>query len=184
MSGNGLAPGFFVAVPFLADPNFAHRVVLLLEQNDDGAIGVIVNADSPLTLAELCNDHELPYQGDPEKKVRDGGPVQPEQGLVLFGAEHRDEESKEIIDGLYVSASKDTLGRLCGLDEGRFHIYSGYAGWGPGQLEREIGEGTWIIVPPDAETVLDTPPDQIWERVLRRAGIDPASIVPGGGAEA
>ena len=117
-------------------------------------------------------------------RSRQGGPVEPEQGLVLFGEEHADPDGKPVIEGLQFSASKETLGRLCGQRAGRYHCYAGYAGWGPGQLEREIGEGTWIIVPPDAQLVLDGEPEQIWERALRGAGIDPASIVPGGGAEA
>lgn len=181
---SSLAPGFFVAVPHLADPNFRHAVVLLLEQGDEGALGVVVNQDSPLLLRDLCHDQELPYQGDPDKRVRHGGPVGTEHGIVLFGAEHEDPDGRPVVEGLQFSASKETLGRLCKTGGGRFHCYAGYAGWAPGQLEREIGEGTWIIVPADAGLVLDGAPEQIWEQALRSAGIDPASIVPGGGAEA
>ncbi len=182
--GSSLAPGFFVAVPHLADPNFRHAVVLLLEQNEEGALGIVVNQDTPMLLKDLCSDHDIRYACDPDKRVRQGGPVGPEQGLVLFGAEHDDPDGKQVIAGLKFSASKETLDRLCSQGAGRFHCYAGYAGWGPGQLEREIGEGTWIIVPADAKLVLDGDPAEIWERALRGAGIDPASLVPGGGAEA
>ena len=75
-----LAPGFIVAVPHLMDPNFQHSVVLLFEQNEEGALGVVINHESPLRLRELCSDHNIIYIGDPEKRVRKGGPVQPEQG--------------------------------------------------------------------------------------------------------
>ena len=74
-----LAPGFLIAVPQLQDPNFRLSVVLLFEQSDEGALGVVVNQDSPLLLKDLCEDHDIPYSGDPEKKVRKGGPVQPGQ---------------------------------------------------------------------------------------------------------
>jgi len=179
-----LAPGFIVAVPHLMDPNFQHSVVLLFEQNDEGALGVVINHESPLRLRELCSDHDIAYTGDPEKRVRKGGPVQPEQGLVLYGEEHRDPEGRLVYEGLHVSASKGTLGRLCGLKSGRFQCFSGYAGWGPGQLEKEIGEGAWIIAPVDPVLVLDESTDAVWDKCLRSIGIDPAALVPGGGAEA
>ena len=183
---SGLAPGFFVAVPQLQDPSFRQSVVLLLEQSTEGgATGIVVNQESPLLLSELCQDHDLEYNGNPEKRVRQGGPVQPEQGLVLFGPEHSGtEDTHEVCEGLFVSSSKNTLGELCSLPDGRFHIYSGYAGWAPGQLESEIADGSWIIVPASASMVLDTAPSQMWELALRSSGIDPAVIVPGGGFEA
>ena len=178
-----LAPSFLIAVPQLLDPNFRQAVVLLLQQGGEGALGIVINRESSLLLRELCNDHEMAYGGDPEKRVRFGGPVQPEQGLVLFGSEHADPEGRSVTDDLRVSASTGTLSRLCVLPVGRFHCYSGYAGWGPGQLEREITEGSWIVAPPDARLVLDSPPDEIWLRALRANGLDPAAIVPGGGEE-
>jgi len=178
-----LAPGFLVAVPQLLDPNFRQSVVLLLEQNPEGALGVVINHDSPLLLRELCADHEIPYGGDPAKRVRRGGPVQPEQGLVLYGAEHADPEGRQVIDGLHVSVSRGTLSRLCGMTRGRFHCFSGYAGWGPGQLEREIADGSWIFAPVDPRFVLDHEPAHVWAECLRDQGLDPAAIVPGGGGE-
>jgi putative transcriptional regulator len=176
-----LAPGFLVAFPHLVDPNFRQSVVLLLEQTEQGAMGVVVNRESPLLLCELCRDHEIPYDGEETKRVRRGGPLQPEQGLVLYGGGLDDPEGRLVLDGLHVSASRATLSRLCERRDVSFHCYSGYAGWGPGQLEREIGEGTWVIAPALARTVLDIPCDEMWEHVLRAIGIDPVSLVPGGG---
>jgi putative transcriptional regulator len=179
-----LAPGFLVAATQLQDPNFRKAVVLLLQQGADGALGLVINDESPLLLVDLCDDHEIDYSGDPDKRVRKGGPVQPEQGLVLYGDEHEDPEGQQVTKGLHVSASRVTLARLCKLDHGRFHCFSGYAGWGPGQLEREIGEGSWILAPVSADTVFDRSPEEIWVDTLRRLGIDPTSLVPGGDAEA
>jgi len=178
-----LAPGFLIAVPQLLDPNFRKSVVLLLQQSEDGALGVVINHESPLLLKDLCDDHEISYAGDPEKRVRKGGPVQPEQGLVLYSDEHLDPEGRPVVAGLHVSASRATLARLCNLARGRFHCYSGYAGWGPGQLEREIGDGSWILAPADPILVLDREPDAIWLQSLGALGIDPAAIVPGSGGE-
>ena len=181
---NELAPGFLIAVPQLQDPNFHRSVVLLLEQGDEGALGVVINAESPLLLRDLCEDHSIDYAGAPDKRVRTGGPVQPEQGLVLYGDEHQDPEGRAVIEGLHVSASRATLERLCNLTKGRFHCFSGYAGWGPGQLEREIGEGSWIISPADPGLIFDRTAEDIWTGSLRAIGIDPAAIVPGGSEEA
>jgi len=181
---DSLAPGFLIAVPYLQDPNFRKAVVLLLELNADGAMGIVINQKSPLRLGDLCADHQMAYRGTPEKCVFNGGPVQPEQGLVLYGDEHRDPEGRQVLDGLHVSASRATLGRLCEQERARFHCYSGYAGWGPGQLEREIAEGSWIVTPCDAGTVLDAPAAEVWSRCLTANGIDPGALVPGGCREA
>jgi putative transcriptional regulator len=178
---DSLAPGFLIALPHLRDSNFRQSVVLLLRLDEEGAMGVVINQEGPMLLKDLCKDHSIPYVGDDAKHVRRGGPVQPEQGLVLYGNEHEDSEGEHVVDGLNVSASRGTLSRLCNLKQGRFHCYSGYAGWGPGQLERELGEGSWLIAAADPRLVLDTRPDDIWTSSLRAMGIDPASLVSGGG---
>jgi len=176
-----LAPGFLVALPHLQDPNFRQSVVLLLRHGEDGAMGVIVNRESPLRLKELCADHAIPYSGDGDKRVRSGGPVEPEHGLVLFGPEHHDPDGEPVVEGLQVSASRETLARLCNLEAGRFHCYSGYAGWGPGQLERELTEGSWLVSPALPRLVLETRPAEVWSGSLEAMGIDPAALVSGGG---
>jgi len=180
----GLAPSFLIAVPQLLDPNFHMSVVLLLQQSDEGALGVVINQESNLLLSDLCRDHKIPYAGDPDKRVRRGGPVQPDHGLVLYGDEHRDEEGREVFRGLHVSASRGTLGRLCDLPRGRFFCYAGYAGWGPGQLEREIAEGSWVVGSPEVATVFDLSPDRMWDHSLRLQGIDPTALVYDSAGEA
>lgn len=179
-----LAPALMFAVPQLLDPNFRQSVVLLLQHNEEGAFGVVVNQESPLLLGDLCRGQDIPYSGDPEKRVRRGGPVRPDQGLILYGPEHTDPEGQPVIDGLFVSVSRETLGRLCTQPGARFQCYAGYAGWGPDQLPREIGEGSWLFTPVDPALALDIPPAEMWDRGLRASGIDPAFIVPGGTTEA
>jgi putative transcriptional regulator len=182
---DSLAPGLIYAVPQLLDPNFHQSVVLLLQQNEQGAFGVVINHESSLLLEDLCRGHNIPYAGEQGKRVRRGGPVQPEQGLVLYGDELTDPEGQSVVDGLQVSFSKETLGRLCLLQGSRrFHCYAGYAGWAPGQLTHEIEEGSWIFGPVDPALALDIPPAEMWAHGLRAQGIEPASIVPGGTVEA
>jgi putative transcriptional regulator len=181
---SALAPGFLIAVPQLLDPHFRLAVVLLLQQDDDGAMGVVINHASPLSLAELCRDHDIAYVGDESKLVRRGGPVQPEQGLVLYDERLSDPEGRPVLDGLHVSAARGTLTRLCGQPDPRFQCFAGYAGWGPGQLEHEIGEGSWILAPTQLEMVLSMDPAEVWSRSLHAMGIDPATLVAGGAGEA
>jgi putative transcriptional regulator len=177
--GDALAPGFLIAVPQLQDPNFRQTVVLLLQSGQDGALGIIVNRETSLLLRDLCRDHNISYSGDPAKRVRQGGPVQPEQGLVVMGDDPPDPEARCVATGLHVSASTGTLTRLCSLPECRFHCFAGYAGWAPGQLEREISEGTWIVGNVDPALILDHSPDEMWVKALNDNGIDPRAIVPG-----
>jgi putative transcriptional regulator len=181
---DSLAPGFLIALPHLMDENFRQSVVLLLQQSETGAMGIVINHESPLLLAELCRDHSIPYAGADDRRVLCGGPVQPEHGLVLFSPEHDAPDGEHVLDGLNMSASRDTLARLCNLERGRFRCYAGYAGWGPGQLEREIGEGSWLVATADVSLVLETPADQVWAESLRAMGIDPAALVWSGGGEA
>ncbi len=76
---------------------------------------------------------------------------------------------------------RDTLSRLCKLPRGRFHCFAGYAGWGPGQLEREIADGSWIVDRRRARRSCSiSPPDEAWALACATPGIDPAAIVPGG----
>jgi putative transcriptional regulator len=181
---DSLAPGFLIAFPHLLDPNFQQSVVLLLDHASEGTMGIVVNKESPLLLGDLCRDHEIPYSGDATRRVRAGGPVQPEQGLILYGPEHTDPEGRELVDGLHFSTSRETLGRLCALTSGRFHCYSGYAGWGPEQLEAEITAGSWLVAPARAASVLETPPGDVWMSCMTSLGIDPAALVPGSGEPA
>jgi putative transcriptional regulator len=166
------------------DPNFRQSVVLLLQQNEEGAMGLVINHESELLLEELCKDHEIPYAGEASKRVRRGGPVSPEQGLVLYGDGTNDPEGRRVVDGLHVSASRGTLTRLCDQPRERFECYSGYAGWGPGQLEREISAGSWIIGRVDPRLIFEQEPGAVWLQSLEALGIDPAALVSSGGGSA
>jgi len=131
-------------------------------------MGVVINRESPLLLQELCGSHEIPYIGDPEKLVRLGGPVQPEQGLVIYSEAHEDPEGRAVCSGLHVSASTGTLTRLCNDAKSRFQCYTGYAGWAPGQLESELVEGSWFPIELEPDDLFTADPDELWWTVLGR----------------
>lgn len=195
-----LAPGLLLAMPHLLDPNFHRAVVLMVEHNDEGSFGVIVNQPSVLTVSELLTSLELAWEGDPEAVVWRGGPVMPTHGWVLHEpvdalpmAPVADDEAPgtgalegagTIPVGAHLALSSGSLSVLRTVAQGppaRVRVLLGYAGWGPGQLTREMAHGSWLHADLSPALVFDTPPEDMWERALRSIGIDPETIVHGAG---
>jgi putative transcriptional regulator len=166
-------------MPQLADPNFKRTVVLLCKHNDDGALGVVVNR--PLaTTGRVVVDLDPPVSTDRDLEVWVGGPVEPQRSWILV---HDDSPAAEtfagvrIAPGLYLSTSPDLLRRLLEPDPpARARLIVGYSGWGPGQLEAELEASAWLISDVDRDLIFETPPEQMWEKSIRRLGADPASL--------
>lgn len=178
---NKLSPGLLIAMPQLADPNFHRSIVFMLEHNDEGAMGLIVNKPSGLTLGELGRSQNLAVAVALEASpVFMGGPVATHRGFVLHDFEGV-EEKTPIVPGLYVSVSQKSLEPLLVQDGGWFRFALGYAGWGPGQLEKELTEGSWLFQEVTVATLKRETPEDLWEKTLLDMGIFPASLVPGGG---
>ncbi len=123
----------------------------------------------------------LTWPGAPEARLRRGGPVEPQSLWMLHDDGWAFPETMRVIPGVSVSRSREALTRMCEAREQRLVFLVGYAGWGPGQLEKEIGQGTWLIHRASPEMVHDWTPDVIWERALREMGIDPAHLVEAAG---
>jgi putative transcriptional regulator len=179
-----LAPGLLIAVPQLQDGNFHRSVVFLIEQNADGAFGVVINRPSEIRVPDLFENLGIRFVGSPDQWVLIGGPVSPERGLVLHRRAEAIEDARPVSDSLSLSVTPGALEKLFTAPEGPGPAgavcFAGYAGWGPGQLEQEIEEGAWIPAPPDEELIFSPDRDAIWERALRALGIEPSQIVPGG----
>jgi len=181
----GLAPGFIAAMPQLQDPNFQRTVVFLVKSNEQGAFGLVVNRPGPLTVAELLEGQEIPWEGPPDMPVMIGGPVEADRHLlVLHGEEPLFPEDSDdellVAPGVRLVVARPGLERLAGRRGARFRCYLGYAGWAPGQLEAELAAGAWVPLPANAAYLFDVPPGDAWRRALREAGIDPEALVPGG----
>jgi putative transcriptional regulator len=152
----------------LFDPNFRHTVVLIGEHNADGALGVVLNRALNVTVEEA-----LPPLGDlvpPGEAVFQGGPVQPESAVLV--AEMTD---PELLDVLAFGSVGFLVGEVSvdiKPDILRARVFAGYSGWGPGQLEAEMAEDTWVIDPARVEDVFTEEPEMLWSRVLRRKGPD------------
>lgn len=164
------AKTLLIASQDLEDPNFKHSVVLLIEHTEEHTIGLVLNRPLQVTCAEIVSQFDLSWYGQDEHILR-GGPVESNMLWIL----HNDGwpfEHNVIFDGLGLSVTREALSVLCQTESERVKLFSGYAGWGPGQLQQEIEEGAWITAEIDAEFVFDTPPLDMWEDALALLGID------------
>ena len=176
-----LAPGFLIAMPQLGDPNFHRTVVLMIEHNEEGSMGLVINRASPLTLSQLGKGQKLKVaQALSGQSVFVGGPVEPYRGFVLHDAKDV-EEKLELMPGLYLSMTSDALMGLLQMPTVRLRFCLGYAGWGPKQIERELAQGAWLFTEASAQTALDGDPKEIWGDTLKSMGVDPAMLMTGGG---
>lgn len=175
---NNLAKGkFLIAGRNLRDPNFAESVVLLVEYNDDGAMGLVINNRSEVGLSRLLPDIEELKEREDDLFI--GGPVQRKSMLLmLVRSRTKPVESNHVFADVYVTGSVAVLEQVIemGWEADRFRAYAGYAGWGPGQLDNEVARGDWHIAPADADTVFAAKPADVWKRLIERASLLFANI--------
>lgn len=165
---------FLVAMPGLEDDNFSHTVTLLCEHNDRGALGLVINRPTDLTLRGMLEHMELNHDGlTGDAIVHWGGPVQPERGFVVHCAPGKWESTLQITEELFITTSRDVL---TAIGQGRgpkeFFIALGYAGWGEGQLESEVLHNSWLNTPADRAILFELPADQRWQAATRLLGVD------------
>jgi len=181
VAGDELAGSLLVAMPQLQDPNFRRAVVLLVEHNDSGTFGLVLNRPTELLAGNLCASLEVDWKGDPAAGIHWGGPVQPNTGWVVFNqalAVSGDEEGvARLAEGIYFAGSLEVLRAIAESPPSDVRLFLGYAGWGSGQLESELSQGAWLVAPLSPEDVFDVDADSMWEHVLRGLGVDPATLV-------
>lgn len=181
MPEESLRNQFLIAMPSLADSNFERSVSLLCEHGDDGALGLIINRPTDLSVGGMFEHLELDASGlsqaQSESPVYWGGPVQSERGFVLHSPLGQWESSILVSPSLAVSTSRDILAAIgAGQGPDRFLITLGYAGWESGQLEREIMENSWLNTEANPSIIFDTASDMRWDAATRLLGIDPSSL--------
>ena len=173
-----LAPTLLLSMPQLMDPNFNKTVVLLCTHSEqEGAFGLVLNR--PLvTSGRVVVNLDPPVTTDKDLEVWVGGPVEQHRSWILAeGMGCEDREDVTIAEQLYLSTSPDLLRRLLEPNPpSRARLMVGYSGWGPGQLEAELQASAWLLSDVDRELIFNTPPDEMWEKAIRRLGADPASL--------
>lgn len=154
-----------VASPGLGDPNFRHTVVLILEHLEEGALGLVINRPSEVTLAETLPDWEG-HAASPAV-VFVGGPVATESliGLGRFAAGGSPRELLLGDIGVVDLAAAPETGKVQAA-----RVFAGHAGWAPGQLEGELEEGGWFVLDADPQDILHDDPESLWRDVLARQG--------------
>ncbi len=177
-----LAPSLLLSMPQLVDPNFHKSVVLLCEHAPEGAFGLVVNRPSDIAAAEAVR-LEPPLTNANELPLLIGGPVEPQRGWILTSQQPDDVEHRGVGAGLFLSASPVFLRRVLTTRPfpKRTHVLAGYAGWGPGQLDAEIAESAWLIMPVELDLIFEIPAAAAWEMAIRRLGADPHLLQMGHG---
>jgi putative transcriptional regulator len=167
-SQSALAKGkFLVASRRLGDPNFAETVVLLIEFGQSGTMGVVINRPTEAPLSTLLPAVKaLQQRTDP---VYLGGPVGRSQMIILARSSKPPEGSLQVFADVYTIGGQTVLQKI--LDQSgtdaKFRAYLGYAGWAAGQLEMEVSQGGWYIVPADAAAIFDKAATDIWPELIR-----------------
>ncbi len=152
-------PGrLLVASRELTDPNFAESVVLLIAEGKDGAMGLILNRPSDIPVRKV-----IPSAPAGALLFR-GGPVE----LFRFSALQRGPGVDQVVRGLSFLNDPRAIEKLLLAEPDRIRVFAGYAGWGPGQLDREVAAGGWKRVPATAELAFAREPETLWRQLIRR----------------
>lgn len=160
---------FLIASPEVDSGIFFRSVILVCEHNAGGSFGLIINKsielelpDDLLSLNELANNRV---------GIRAGGPVQTNQMMLLHSSTHIPDQTLEICSGVYLGGDLQFLQEAITDSNGpEIRLCFGYAGWGAGQLEREFLDGGWFLSPATAKHLFQTPPDKLWQTLLREMG--------------
>jgi putative transcriptional regulator len=166
---------FLIAMPALQDPNFFHGVTYMCEHTAEGAMGIMVNRPLDISLGEVLSQMNIDtgIEAVIQQPIYLGGPVQCERGFVIHKPHGAWEASLMVTDEIAVTSSRDILEAIAdGRGPEHCLVALGYAGWGPGQLEREMKENAWLNVPADDRIIFKVPYEQRWEAAAALSGVD------------
>jgi putative transcriptional regulator len=171
-----LAGQLLVATPELDDPNFSRTIVYMVQHDDRGALGVVINrvlGTGPLGKLLQGLGIEEGSGSEDEIRVHYGGPVDLARGVVLHSPDYREDDPLVVDDLAAFSFSLDALRDIAQGVGPRHSLFAlGYAGWAPDQLEGEIARGSWFTIAPDEALLFDDAVDTKWDRALARRGVD------------
>jgi len=180
-----LRNSFLLATPSMRDSRFRFAVIYMVSHDKSGAMGIIVNKGKPgLFISDLLD--QVGISGTvqvADTPVLNGGPVDIDRGFVLHSSDYFKPESSLIIsDTLSLTSTKDVLESLVSEDHPKQAMLAvGYAGWGPGQLEQEIAQNSWLVTDADEDLVFSEDLDGKWATALSEMGIDPSCLSQDGG---
>jgi putative transcriptional regulator len=171
-----LVPGILIAMPKLVDPNFRRTVVVVLQHDDEGTVGLVLNRPTSHRCSAVAESLDISWELGEGRFISVGGPVEPQSLWMVHSNALRFNETIEIGSKLAVSRSEQALRHICEAGEHRVKMFVGYAGWGPGQLEQEIREGAWLTTELTDRLMFDIAEPEIWGVALQELGIDPLHL--------
>ena len=170
---------FLIAMPAMVDSAFAKSLIYICEHNEQGALGIVVNRPTNLTLAELFAQIQAPLNNEALKKlpVHYGGPVQVDRGFVLHEPVGQWQSTLAINDKVGLTTSRDILQAVgVGKEPHNLLVTLGYAGWTQGQLEHELSQNAWLSVPASEHILFDLPAEARLPAAMALLGVDYASL--------
>lgn len=166
---------FLIAMPTLADPNFYRTVTYICMHNEDGAMGIVINRPMNVELGDVLEHMKIGLDDHKARHIPvfEGGPVQRERGFVIHQPVGKWDAMLTIDDNLGITTSRDILGAIA-KGEGPQDVFValGYAGWGAGQLEREMADNAWLSTPANTDIIFHIPPNRRWQAAANQLGID------------
>ncbi len=171
-------PILLAAMPQVQDPFFYKSVILLLQHQEEGSQGFIVNRPTGVKIAEILDDLDIPWLGKEGSLAFFGGPVQPQLGTLLFRDDRPASASTrfEVCPGVTLTQHLGDLESLAGQPPASFRLLLGYAGWGDGQLVQELLRNDWITAPVSIDLLFSDQPEEVWQRAMESVGVNPASL--------
>ena len=174
---HSLEHNFLIAMPSLDDSWFEKTVIYIVEDNELGSMGLVINLPHKLTVSDLFDHFDLPVEGRYDYLNNDvmiGGPVDMERGFILHHPTGNWKSSMALSDNLAMTVSEDILQALT-VNEGpdEFVVCLGFAGWQPGQLAQELQDNSWLTIPYNQTLLFETPVETKWEVALGTLGISP-----------
>ena len=168
-----------IAVPHMEDPRFRHSVIYMCSHTRSGAVGLVVNKlidDMPFTDLLRQLDIERSERAN-AIRVHFGGPVEPGRGFVLHTQDYKIDGTTEVAGGMALTATTDILRDMAnGRGPENCLLALGYSGWGPGQLDREIQDNGWLVVPADRQLLFDAEIATKWQRAYAKLGVEPGAL--------
>jgi len=190
LCGTTVAPGQSTSVDDLAvgkllvssrglgDPAFAESVVLLVDYDQHGAVGLMVNRRTEEPISHILKDVDTAKRGsDP---IYIGGPVELDAVFALLKSQKKPDEAAPVVGEVYLVSAKSPLEKAlaAGSSDGDVRVYLGYCGWDGGQLQNEVRLGGWWIFDASASVVFDPHPDSVWSRLITRTESEIAEVRP------
>jgi putative transcriptional regulator len=173
---------FLIAMPSLDDPYFSRSLTYICEHNEEGAMGLVVNQPTTLSLKGLLNQIDDSVNVDEqhaEQIILAGGPVAQDRGFILHTNQAGWASSLQLTSDIMVTTSKDILPAMASSKGPAKSIVTlGYAGWTAGQLEQEIQQNSWLTVEADLDILFNTPIHRRWQAAVNKLGVDIWQLAP------